>query len=91
MKKNNEINKGVSEGVKKTSQMHFFDSDREAYEWVYSEIIRVTHLLGGKDCGEYKPDVYTMMCDTHGFRFSHMVTFRKSVDEGDITVELKRI
>ena len=89
MKKNNEINKGVSEGLKKTSQIHSFDSDREAYEWVYSEIIRVTHLLGGKDCGEYKPDVYTMMYDTRGFRFSHMVTFRKCVDESGITGGIK--
>lgn len=85
MKKNNEINKDVSEGLKKTFQIHSFDSDREAYELVYSEIIRVAHLLGGKDCGEYKPDVYTMMCYTHGFHFSHMVTFRKSVEEGNIT------
>ena len=89
MKENKEINKGVSEGLKKTSQTHSFVSDRKAYEWVYSEIIRVAHLLGGKDCGEYKPNVYMMMYDTHGFRFSHMVTFRKSVDEGDITGGVK--
>ena len=89
MKKNNEIDEGVSERLKKTSQIHSFDSDRKAYEWVYSEIIRVAHLLGGKDCGEYKPDVYTMMYDTHGFRFSHMVTFRKYVDESGITGGIK--
>ena len=85
MKKNNEIIKGVSDGLKKTAPIHLFDSNREDYEWVYSEIIRVTHLLGGKERGGYKPDVYTMMCYTHGFHFSHMVTFRKSVDEGNIT------
>lgn len=85
MKKNNEIIKGVSDGLKKTAPIHLFDSNREDYEWVYSEIIRVTHLLGGKERGGYKPDVYTMMCYTHGFHFSHMVTFRKSVDMGDIT------
>ena len=89
MKKNNEINKGVSEVLKKTSQIHSFDSDREAYEWIYSEIIRVAHLLGGKDCGEYRPVVYSMMCDTHGFRFNHMVTFRKYVNEEDITGGIK--
>lgn len=89
MKKNNEMFKGVSEELKKTSQIQSFDSDREAYEWIYSEIIRVTHLLGGKDCGEYKPDVYSMMCDTHGFRFSYMVPFRKYVYESDITGRVK--
>ena len=77
MKKSKEIIKGISGCL--------YDSDREAYDWVYSEIIRVAHLLGGKDLGAYSPEVYSMMLETRGFRFSHTVAFRKSVDEGNIT------
>ena len=77
MKKCKEIIKGVKECL--------YDSNREAYEWFYSEIIRVAHLLGGKDLGEYRPDVYLMMLETRRFCFSHTVAFRKSVDEGNIT------
>ena len=77
MKKSKEIIKGISECL--------YDSDREAYDWLYSEIIRVIRLLGGKECGKYRPDVYSMMLETRGFCFSHTVAFRKSVDEGNIT------
>ena len=77
MKKSKDIIKGISECL--------YDSDREAYDWLYSEIIRVIRLLGGKECGKYRPDVYSMMLETRGFRFSHTVAFRKSVDEGNIT------
>ena len=90
MKENKEIIKGVSEGLEKASPKCLYDSFREEYEWVYSEIIRVVHLLGGKDLGEYSPEVYTMMLETRGFRFSHTVAFRKSVDEGDITSGITR-
>ena len=77
MKKSKEIIKGISECL--------YDSDREAYDWLYSEIIRVIRLLGGKECGTYRPDVYSMMLETCGFCFSHTVGFRKSVDDGNIT------
>ena len=77
MKKCKEIIKGVSGCL--------YDSNREEYDLLYSEIIRVIRLLGGKDLGEYNPEVYSMMLETRGFCFSHTVAFRKSVDEGNIT------
>ena len=85
MKKYNEIIKGVSELFKKTAPKCLYDSDRKEYDWLYSEIIRVIRLLGGNECGKYRLDVYSMMCETRGFRFSHNVAYGKSVDNGDIS------
>ena len=85
MKKNKEIIKSISEGLTKAAPKCLYDSDREEYDLLYSEIIRVIRLLGGKDLGEYSPEVYSMMLETRGFCFSHTVAFRKSVDEGNIT------
>ena len=85
MKKYKEIIKSISEGLAKTAPKCFYDCDRESYDWVYSEIIRVIRLLGGKECGKYSPDVYSMMCDMRAFRFSHNVAYGKSVDNGDIS------
>ena len=86
MKKSKEIIKGVSELFKKAAPKSLYDSDRKEYDWVYSEIIRVIRLLGGKECGKiYRQDVYSMMCDMRAFRFSHNVAYGKSVDNGDIS------
>ena len=85
MKKSKEIIKSISEGLPKAAPKCLYDSDREEYDLLYSEIIRVIRLLGGKDLGEYNPEVYSMMLETRGFCFSHTVAFRKSVDEGNIT------
>lgn len=85
MKKSKEIFKDVSELFKKAAPKCLYDSDREEYDLLYSEIIRVIRLLGGKECGKYRPDVYSMMCETRGFRFSHNVAYGKSVDNGDIS------
>lgn len=85
MKKYKEIIKSISELFKKTAPKCLYDSDREEYDLLYSEIIRVIHLLGGKECGEYGQDAYSMMCDTRGFRFSHNVAYGKAVDKGDIS------
>ena len=85
MKKSKEIIKGVSELFKKAAPKSLYDSDMKEYDWVYSEIIRVIRLLGGNECGKYRQDVYSMMCETRGFRFSHNVAYGKSVDNGDIS------
>ena len=70
--------------LNKTAPKCLYDSDREEYDLLYSEIIRVIHLLGGKDCGGYRQDVYSMMFETRGFRFTHNVAYGKAVDKGDI-------
>ena len=85
MKKYNEIIKGISKLFKKVVPKCLYDSDREEYDLLYSEIIRVIRLLGGKECGEYRQDVYSMMFETRGFRFSHNVAYGKAVDNGDIS------
>ena len=85
MKKIKEIIKSVSEGLTKTAPKCLYDCDKKDYDLLYSEIIRVIRLLGGKDLGEYNPEVYSMMLETRGFCFSHTVAFRKSVDKGNIT------
>ena len=76
MKKCKEIIKGISECL--------YDSDREEYDLFYSEIIRVIHLLGGKECGKYRPDVYSMICEPRRFLIKHNVAYGKFVDKGDI-------
>ena len=85
MKKIKEIIKGISEGLTKAAPKCLYDCDRETYNWLYSEIIRVIRLLGGNECGKYRQDVYSMMCETRGFRFSHNVAYGKCVDKGDIS------
>ena len=80
-----EIIKGVSELFKKTAPKCLYDCDRESYDLLYSEIIRVIRLLGGKECGKYRQDVYSMMMDTCGFLIKHNVAYGKSVDNGDIS------
>lgn len=85
MKKCKEIIKGVSELFKKAAPKCLYNSDREEYDLLYSEIIRVIHLLGGKECGGYRQDVYSMMCDMRGFCFTHNVAYGKCVDNGDIS------
>lgn len=84
MKKYNEIIKGISKLFKKVAPKCLYDSDREEYDLLYSEIIRVIRLLGGKECGGYAQDVYSMMFETRGFRFTHNVAYGKFVDKGDI-------
>ena len=84
MKKSKEIIKGISELFKKAAPKYLYDSDREEYDLLYSEIIRVIHLLGGKECGTYRQDVYSMMCDTRRFLIKHNVAYGKCVDKGDI-------
>lgn len=84
VKKNKGIFKGVLGGLKKAAMKWLYDSDRASYDWVYSEIIRVTRLLGGKDCGKYKPSVYSTMVDTHRFLFNHNVAYGKFIDKGEI-------
>ena len=85
MKKCKEIIKGISEGLTKTAPKRLYDSDREEYDLLYSEIIRVIRLLGGKECGKiYRQDVYSMMMDTRRFLIKHNVAYGKSVDKGDI-------
>ena len=85
MNKSKEIIKGVSELFKKAVPKCLYDCDKKEYDLLYSEIIRVIRLLGGKECGKYRPEVYLMMLETRRFCFSHTVAFRKSVDEGNIT------
>ena len=85
MKKIKEIIKSISEGLTKTAPKCLYDCDRETYNWLYSEIISVIHLLGGKECGTYRQDVYSMMCDTRRFLIKHNVAYGKSVDKGDIS------
>ena len=85
MKNIKEIIKGITELFKKTAPKCLYDCDRETYNWLYSEIIRVIHLLGGKECGTYRQDVYSMMCDTRRFLIKHNVAYGKSVDKGDIS------
>lgn len=85
MKKCKEIIKGVSRLFKKAAPKCLYDSDREEYDWLYSEIIRVIRLLGGKECGKYRQDVYSMMMDTRRFLIKHNVAYGKSVDNGDIS------
>ena len=85
MKKCKEIIKGVSELFKKTAPKCLYDCDRESYDLLYSEIIRVIRLLGGKECGTYRQDVYSMMSDTRRFLIKHNVAYGKSVDNGDIS------
>lgn len=85
MKKYKEIIKGITELFKKTAPKCLYDSDREEYDLLYSEIIRVIRLLGGKECGGYGQDVYSMMFEICGFRFSHNVAYGKTVDNGDIS------
>ena len=86
MKKYNEIIKYISKLFKKAAPKCLYDSDKEEYDLLYSEIIRVIRLLGGKECGKiYRQDVYSMMCDMRAFRFSHNVAYGKSVDNGDIS------
>ena len=85
MKKSKEIIKGVSELFKKAAPKCLYDCDREEYDLLYSEIIRVIHLLGGKECSEYRQDVYSMMYDTRRFLIKHNVAYGKSVDNGDIS------
>ena len=81
-----EIIKSISELFKKAAPKCLYDYDREEYDLLYSEIIRVIHLLGGKDCGKiYRQDVYSMMCDTRRFLFTHNVAYGKAVDKGDIS------
>ena len=84
MKKSKEIIKGVSELFKKAAPKYLYDSDREEYDLLYSEIIRVIRLLGGKECGKYRPDVYSMMCELRRFLIKHNVAYGKCVDKGDI-------
>ena len=84
MKKCKEIIKGVSELFKKAAPKCLYDSDREEYESLYSEIVRVVRLLGGEECGRYRPDVYSMMSDTRRFLIKHNVAYGKCVDKGDI-------
>ena len=86
MKKCKEIIKGISEGLTKAAPKCLYDSDREEYDLLYSEIIRVIRLLGGKECGKiYRQDVYSMMMDTRRFLIKHNVAYGKSVDKGDIS------
>ena len=85
MKKIKEIIKSVSEGLTKTAPKCLYDCDIESYDWLYSEIIRVIRLLGGKECGTYRQDVYSMMSDTRRFLIKHNVAYGKSVDKGDIS------
>ena len=85
MKKIKEIIKGISEGLTKTAPKCLYDCDRESYDWVYSEIVRVIRLLGGKECGTYRQDVYSMMSDTRRFLIKHNAAYRKCVDKGDIS------
>ena len=84
MKKCKEIIKGVSELFKKAVPKCLYDSDREEYDLLYSEIIRVIRLLGGKECGKYRPYVYSMMCEPRRFLIKHNVAYGKCVDKGDI-------
>ena len=85
MKKCKEIIKSISEGLTKTAPKCLYDCDRESYDWVYSEIVRVIRLLGGKECGTYRQDVYSMMSDTRRFLIKHNAAYRKCVDKGDIS------
>lgn len=85
MKKYKEIIKSISEGLTKAAPKCLYDCDRESYDWVYSEIIRVIRLLGGKECGKYRPDVYSMMCEPRRFLIKHNVAYGKCVDKGDIS------
>lgn len=86
MKKYNEIIKGITELFKKTAPKCLYDSDREEYDLLYSEIIRVIRLLGGEECGKiYRQDVYSMMMDTRRFLIKHNVAYGKCVVKGDIS------
>ena len=85
MKKSKEIIKDVSELFKKAVPKCLYDSDRKEYDLLYSEIIRVIRLLGGKECGTYRQDVYSMMSDTRRFLIKHNAAYRKCVDKGDIS------
>ena len=80
-----EIIKGVLELFKKAAPKCLYDCDREEYDLLYSEIIRVIHLLGGKECGTYRQDVYSMMMDTRRFLIKHNVAYGKCVDKGYIS------
>ena len=86
MNKSKEIIKGVSELFKKAVPKCLYDCDKKEYDLLYSEIIRVIRLLGGKECGKiYRQDVYSMMCDTRRFLIKHNVAYGKCVDKGDIS------
>ena len=85
MNKSKEIIKGVSELFKKAVPKCLYDCDKKEYDLLYSEIIRVIRLLGGKECGKYRPDVYSMMCEPRRFLIKHNVAYGKSVDKGDIS------
>lgn len=85
MKKIKEIIKNISEGLTKTAPKCLYDCDRESYDLLYSEIIRVIRLLGGKECGTYRQDVYSMMMDTRRFLIKHNAAYGKSIDKGYIS------
>lgn len=85
MKKIKEIIKSITELFKKTAPKCLYDCDRETYDWLYSEIVRVVRLLGGEECGTYRQDVYSMMSDTRRFLIKHNVAYGKSVDKGYIS------
>ena len=85
MKKSKEIIKGVLELFKKAAPKCLYDCDREEYDLLYSEIIRVIRLLGGEECGKYRQDVYSMMVDIRRFLIKHNVAYGKCVDKGDIS------